>query len=227
MIKKYILPAAIAGFLAIANIAQAPVINMNPIKPSASEIKNQSLIRNILAEDLRKEIEKEDEEMNLITKEIRLSEKDRVYGPILHAYYNIDVPEYITKRFVRAQIWAESWDYPKAKGKKGERGLMQIMPNTWKGIEPELSFKTNAFNPYRNVYAGVKHLVSLDKELQRRNSKWERLNEEEKRRLIAAAYNCGLGGVIKSHYNIKKVPETTKRYVKNIEKLMSNKYKDY
>lgn len=219
---------SLLGTMPITDV-EAPALNryFNPIKSSTIEIKNQNLIRSVLAEDIKQKIEHEEEAINIAFKEMRLSERDKIYGHILNAYRNIDVPEYLTKKFVRAQIWAEAEDDPKAIGKAGERGLMQIMPGTWKKLEPKLNFEKNAFNPQRNIYAGVKHLVSLDRELKRRNSKWEELNEEEKRKLIAAAYNCGTGGLMKSGYNIDNVPERTRWYIKKIERLMSKKYEEY
>ena len=227
MAKKYVLTGAVAAFLAAASIAQAPILNINPPKPSICEVKNRNLVRSVLVEPIREDMEQREEALNLAAREIHLSQIDEIYGHIINIYHKVNVPKHITKKFVRAQIWAESEDYPKAVGKAGERGLMQIMPDTWKGLEPKLNFKKNAFNPERNIYAGVKHLVSLDRELKWRNSRWEELNEEEKRKLIAAAYNCGTGRLMKSGYNIDNVPERTKWYIKKIERLMSQKYEEY
>jgi hypothetical protein len=223
---------SLLGTMPITNV-EAPVLDsiiiryFNPTKLNTSEIKKQDLVRSILSEDIRMQIKQEEEAINFVVKEIRLLERDKIYRHIFDAYENIDVPKYISKKFVRTQIWAESRDYIKAIGKDGEMGLMQIMPGTWKKIEPKLNFKKNAFNPKYNIPAGIKHLVSLDRELKRRNSKWEELSEREKRDLIAAAYNCGIGGITKAKYNIDKAPEKTRKYVRDIERWMSGRYKEY
>lgn len=219
---------SLLGTMPIANV-EAPVLDiyLHFSKSNMYEAKNRDLVRSVLSEDIRTQIKQEEEAINFAVKEIRLLERDKIYRHIFDAYENIDVPKYISKKFVRTQIWAESRDYVKAIGKDGEMGLMQIMPGTWKKIEPKLNFKKNAFNPKYNIPAGIKHLVSLDRELKRRNNKWEGLNEEEKRKLLAAAYNCGMGGIIKAKYNIDKAPEKTRKYVRDIERWMSGRYKDY
>jgi hypothetical protein len=226
MAKKLVLAGAVAAFLAAANVAYAPN-NINSSRPVTYEVENRGLVRIVLPEEIRRKIGKEDEELNLAIKRIELSGRDEIYRYVLDAYSDINVPKYITRKFVRTQIWAESRDYRKAIGKDGERGLMQIMPETWKRIEPKLDFKENAFNPRINIRAGVKHLIDVDRELQRRNSKWGELSDEEKMKLVAAAYNCGVGGLAKAHYNIDKTPEKTKRYIKDIERWMSEKYAKY
>ncbi len=226
MTKKYVLAGTISAFLAAANIAQAPVLDTFPSKSVAYETR-KDLVRSVLSEELRAEVEKKEAEVNIKFKEVQISNRDEIYGYILRAYKDIEVPDYITPKFVRTQVWAESNDYAKAIGKAGERGLMQIMPDTWKKLELKLNFKKNAFNPEKNIYAGVKHLLSIDRQLRKRNSRWEKLNEEEKIRLLAATYNCGIGGIMKAKYNLKRVPESTKAYVRHIEKLMSGKYKEY
>ena len=217
---------SLLGTMPITNV-EAPVLD-SIIHPKSSVYETRKdLVRSVLSEDVRMQIKQEEEAINFAIKEIRLLERDKIYRHIFDAYENIDVPKYISKKFVRTQIWAESRDYVKAIGKDGEMGLMQIMPGTWKKIEPKLNFKKNAFNPKYNIPAGIKHLVSLDRELKRRNSKWEELSEREKRDLIAAAYNCGIGGITKAHYNIDKAPEKTRKYVRDIERWMSERYKEY
>jgi len=165
--------------------------------------------------------------MELREKEFKIAGKDEIFRYIIYAYDSVKVPEYITKKFVRAQIWAESWDTPNARGKRGEKGLMQLIPEAWRCVENKLDYKKNAFNPEKNVYVGIKYLSWLAKQAENYHSNWNKLSDEEKRKNIAAVYNAGIGRLISSNWDINKIPKITKRYIRNIENLMERKYKDY
>ena len=62
----------------------------------------------------------------------------------------------IDERLIHAVIAVESAYQPRARSRKGARGLMQLMPSTARqyGVR-------NAYNPNANLEAGIRHLRSL------------------------------------------------------------------
>jgi len=81
--------------------------------------------------------------------------------------FGIDTP------LIKAVIKAESGFNPKAVGKAGEKGLMQLMPETAMAMGAE-----DAFNPEENIYGGTLYLSQL----------FKRFNNMD---TALAAYNIG------------------------------------
>ncbi len=134
-------------------------------------------------------------------------------------YETIKVSNIVDKKLVKSIVYAESERYVYAKSKVGARGLMQLMPNTWNTIEEKSDFDKEAFNPYKNLRAGIKYLDQLNTYCKRSFPKWNELPIKEKHLIIAAAYNGGIGRLMKNNWDISKMPEETRLYVKKIEKL--------
>ncbi|HEX6161769.1 MAG TPA: lytic transglycosylase domain-containing protein [Vicinamibacterales bacterium] len=105
------------------------------------------------------------------------------------AAHNVD------KRLVHAVIEQESNYQPRARSKKGARGLMQLMPGTARqyGVR-------NSYDPKSNLEAGVRHLKDL---LSRMDLP-----------LALAAYNAG-EGTIKKYGGLPPYAET-QNYVRSI-----------
>jgi soluble lytic murein transglycosylase-like protein len=98
-------------------------------------------------------------------------------------------------RLVHAVIEQESNYQPRARSKKGAKGLMQLMPDTARqyGVR-------NSFDPKSNLEAGVRHLKDLMSRLDLATA--------------LAAYNAG-EATIKRYGGLPPFPET-QTYVRNI-----------
>lgn len=101
----------------------------------------------------------------------------------------------IDARLVHAVIEQESNYEPRARSKKGAKGLMQLMPDTARqyGVR-------NSYDPKANLEAGIRHLKDLMSRLDLPTA--------------LAAYNAG-EGAIKRYGGLPPFPET-QIYVRNI-----------
>jgi hypothetical protein len=225
MTKKYVLAGAIVAFLAAANVAYAPIENRGLSKFQKPSL--ETITANVLGEKYAKEQEEFEKTLEEIREENRdalLSSIDKIYGFICNAYKNqeVQIPDYITKRFIRNIIRMESTDYSRAIGKAGERGYMQLMEDTWYEVEKE-DFKKNAFIPEKNIEAGVKYMVQkIDTFCRKNHPNWENLSDWEKIKLIAASYNGGKNKLRKMNWDINKMKKGTRDYIVKLDKLYNN-----
>jgi membrane-bound lytic murein transglycosylase B len=104
----------------------------------------------------------------------------------------------VDKGLISSVIQAESDFDPNATSPKGAMGLMQLMPDTARGLGV-----SNAYDPEQNVMAGTRYLKSL----------LDRYNGDVK--LALAAYNWGMGNLERSAGNL---PEETRNYIARIMK---------
>jgi soluble lytic murein transglycosylase-like protein len=93
-------------------------------------------------------------------------------------------------RIFKAQAMAESEMNPNAVSWVGARGLMQLMPSTYKGIQTRAVGFGSIDDPEWNIAAGVLH----DRYLWR---KWERDSiHTDRREFMFASYNAGEGTIM-------------------------------
>jgi membrane-bound lytic murein transglycosylase F len=93
-------------------------------------------------------------------------------------------------RVFKAQALAESEMNPNAKSWVGARGLMQLMPSTYKDIQSRASGFGSIDDPEWNIAAGIMH----DRSLWRR---WERDSiATDRREFMFASYNAGEGTIM-------------------------------
>jgi len=93
-------------------------------------------------------------------------------------------------RIFKAQAMAESEMNPNAVSWVGARGLMQLMPSTYKGIQTRAVGFGSIDDPEWNIAAGILH----DRYLWR---KWERDSiHTDRREFMFASYNAGEGTIM-------------------------------
>jgi membrane-bound lytic murein transglycosylase F len=132
----------------------------------------------------------------------------------------------------KAQAIAESALNPKAKSPMGARGIMQILPSTYKEIKAKNPFLANIDDPRWNIAAGIFY----DRQLYRKWKKKRDIRTAERLNFAFGSYNAGYGNVLKAYKRAAKrhgevrewrqaaphAPKETRHYVKRIQGLMQS-----
>ncbi len=125
----------------------------------------------------------------------------------------------INERFIEKIIEVESNYNPRALSQKGAMGLMQVMPDTWTDMNGRIGY-SSAFDPDKNRKTGVSYLKWLENRFSDHHIKWNNLENKERRKLIAAAYNGGFYKFKhKALWQIPNMPKETREYVRKLDEL--------
>lgn len=123
----------------------------------------------------------------------------------------------INEEYVNQIVLMESGGKVGVKSGKGARGLMQIMPETWRQETKKVYGKplpfSEAYNPETNMRVGTAYLKTIEQYLSGRIEGWDNSDVNRKRELVAAAYNGGMGRLVKLNGRIEDMPAETKGYV--------------
>ena len=134
-------------------------------------------------------------------------------------------------RWFKAQAIAESGLDPDAKSKLGARGIMQILPSTYKDIMKKNPHFREIQAPRWNIAAGIYYDRLLYK-------KWRTPPAGDERLYFAfGSYNAGYGRISRIFKKIEPpvkswklveshVPGQTRHYVRRIQRLMMPDYPD-
>jgi membrane-bound lytic murein transglycosylase F len=95
-------------------------------------------------------------------------------------------------RHFKAQAMAESELNPKARSRVGARGLMQLMPSTYKLIATKRTEFTSIDDPEFNIAAGILH----DRDMWRA---WQKqVPDDERHNFMFGSYNAGEGTILRA-----------------------------
>lgn len=148
--------------------------------------------------------------------EMKWTETDEIYQKITMAYSTLDVPEYITRKFIRSLGAAESSDNPRAKSRMGARGWGQLTKDAWYRVEKS-DYKNNVFNLERNISTTIKYILWTENLIEEVCPDWGDFPDDKKVELIAAAYNGGVKRLYDSGWDIRNMSDETKNYMPRIK----------
>lgn len=123
-------------------------------------------------------------------------------------------PYAITPELIAAIIHIESSGDPLALGKAGERGLMQIMPATWReqcmrSFGQVISYEL-AYNPEVNRKVGTAYLEYVRNRLMMHRSEWKAPFYD----MLLAGYNAGPNALRDVQFHMHKLEPQVLTYVK-------------
>lgn len=154
------------------------------------------------------------------------------YDPLFRKYTKHYFGAHFDWHWFKAQGIAESGLNPDAKSPMGARGIMQILPSTYREIKTRNPFFARIEEPRWNIAAGIFY----DRQLYRKWKKKRDIQTAERLKFAFGSYNAGYGNVHKAyrraerkHGEVKRwkfasafVPRETRLYVKRIEQLMQD-----
>ena len=101
---------------------------------------------------------------------------------------------------------------------------MQIMPETWSDMTKNdvINYPfDSAFNPEKNVEIGTKYYYWVENWLSTRVPDWNSKERIDQYKLMAAAYNGGIGKLKNVSWDINLMPYETRDYVRKIKEYLS------
>lgn len=153
-------------------IPQAKIIGHREVNPTACPGDG---FTHLMLGGIAKKVE---EALENTGKPVTVTPSDKKYSKLVYKYatqYNLR-PE-----FVHSIIFQESSYNPKAVSKSNAKGLMQLLPLTWKEVTEKLCIENpDPFNPEQNIRCGCYYLDWCRKNM---NLEWA----------MACGYNQGIG----------------------------------
>jgi hypothetical protein len=222
MTNKYILAGAIiAGMLTAANVGAPVRLKEFPLVKGTPAIVENALER--YAKESEQKIKTIEGKIHRIDEEQKLLETDIMFAKVYSTYNNsgLDIPQYLTRRFLREIVRLESSDDPRAIGKAGERGLTQMTEEAWYEVSKE-NFKKNAFIPEKSITASIKYFLLIDDFCSKNYPNWQELPDAEKIRVAVASYNGGKENLWSLGWDISKMKPVTKEYIERINRVMDS-----
>ncbi|MFT5121814.1 MAG: hypothetical protein ACI9TH_001729 [Kiritimatiellia bacterium] len=144
----------------------------------------------------------------------RVPASPMIYPATIPVSYVSDVGPSAAELLVDAMIQIESNGDPLAVGSAGERGLMQIMPATWKETTKRMYKKpapfAKAFDPDLNREVGTRYLSDIQRWLSHYSEQWD----SDLRSLILASYNAGFTAVSERGFDVSRMPKQVQEYVR-------------
>lgn len=104
---------------------------------------------------------------------------------------------------INGMIWVESRFKTRARGRRGPRGLMQLMPRTARAMARRLGRRYRPFDASFNIDAGVAYLMLM-------HERFEALD------LALAAYNSGPAAVVRWRRQGRPAPRPRRSYVARV-----------
>ena len=109
----------------------------------------------------------------------------------------------LSSALINGMVWVESKFKRRARGRRGPRGLLQLMPRTGKAMARRLGRRYAPYKADFNIAAGVAYLRLM----------YERFERLE---LALAAYNGGPGAVLRWRRSGSPAPGPRHRYVTRV-----------
>lgn len=232
-------------FAGVNNIAHAPGISVSPnlfVKQQIAKIdKNAPLDPGF--EKAKKKMAEVAYVVELINEmateqQIRLDPKspdyDPLYSLVVQVYNSVKdqfgIPDYMTPEFFKSVITTESTNYQFAVSKAGAMGYTQMTPAAALEVGVSGNFKHHAFNAWDSINMSMAYFAWIDRKLASKYPGWEKLNDFEKLRDDADAYNMGWKGFLNECFNDKGkftenyLPTETFYYFR---KIMGHWYKKF
>jgi len=128
--------------------------------------------------------------MVLLTITTAHTSENKKYDLYFHKYTKLYFGYYIDYKWFKAQSIAESNLNPIAESPVGAKGLMQIMPGTWKDICKKQKLTVNITDPEHNIANGIYYDRYLWRNWRSKRTVNDRLS------LMFASYNAGLGTIL-------------------------------
>ena len=152
------------------------------------------------------------------------------FDPLFRKYTKHYFGAHFDWRWFKAQGIAESGLDPDARSPAGARGIMQILPSTYREIRTRNPFLADIEDPRWNIAAGIFY----DRQLYRKWKQNQEIPVTQRLEFAFGSYNAGYRSVLRAyrkaedrHGEVKRweqvapfAPAETRRYVLRIRELM-------